>query len=183
MNSQFEFVLFVLVGLIVYSILRLAFSRSEEGRLGDYHALDPRSQSRFDHKFAGSSRALKEAEQAPVSDELGRVRVTQFNFEHFDAIPGPPDPECFADELILELYDSVSDFRWTVTYVVATPAGIRKRMDEETWNFLYATEIFIVRRYDLGTIRRAVYGRIKEVHEQVALDAEEPPSYGHHLAR
>jgi hypothetical protein len=60
---------------------------------------------------------------------------------------------------------------------VATPAGIRKRMDDEQWNFLYATEIFIVRTYNLETIRRAVYGRIREIHEQVALDPEEPPAY------
>jgi hypothetical protein len=106
---------------------------------------------------------------------LGRVRVTQFNFAHFDAIPGPPDPDSFADELILELYDSVSDFRWTATYVVATPAGIRKLMDEERWSFFYATEIFVVRRYDLQTIREAVYGRLKEVHDEVPLDPEEPP--------
>jgi hypothetical protein len=113
-----------------------------------------------------------------VSNDLGRVRVVQFNFEHFDAVPGPPDIESFADELIVELYDSVSDFRWTATYVVATPSGIRKLMDDERWSFFYATEIFIVRRYDLETIRKAVYGRIKEIHDDVPLDAEEPPMRG-----
>ncbi len=177
MNSQFELVLFVLVGLVFYSFLRIVFSRRNEGRLGDYSSLDPRIERRFDHTFAGSSRALKDAELAPVSDNLGRIRVTQFNFEHFDAIPGPPDPNCFADELIVELYDSISDFRWTVTYVVATPAGLRKKMDDEQWSFLYATEIFVVRSYNLETIRRAVYGRIKELHDEVALDPEEPPRY------
>jgi len=35
-----------------------------------------------------------------------------------------------------------------------------------------------VRRYDLQVIREAVYGRIKEVHDQVALGAEEPPTRG-----
>jgi hypothetical protein len=48
-------------------------------------------------------------------------------------------------------------------------------MDEERWNFFYATEIFIVRRYDLQLIREAVYGRIKEVHDEVPLGPEEPP--------
>jgi len=115
---------------------------------------------------------------APVSTDLGRVTVTRFNFLHFDAVPGPPDPESFADELILELYDSVSDFRWTMTYVVATPSGIRRLMDDERWSFFHATEVFIVRRYDLQTIREAVYGRIKEVHDQVALDGDEPPRFG-----
>src|SRR5690242_21366298 len=177
MNSRFEFALFILVGLVFYSFLRIVFSRRNDGRLGDFSSLDPRIERRFDHAFAGSSRALKNTELAPVTDHLGRVRVTQFNFEHFDAVPCPPDPDCFADELIVELYDSASDFRWTVTYVVATPAGICKRMDDEQWNFLYATEIFIVRTYNLEAIRRAVYGRIQEIHDQVALDPEEPPKY------
>ena len=177
MNNQIEFALFVLVGIVFYSALRLMLTRKDEGKLGDYAPLDPRIERRFDHAFAGSSRAAREADLAPISDNLGRVRVTQFNFEHFDAVPGPPDPDCFADELIVELYDSASDFRWTVTYVVATPTGIRKRMDDEQWNFLYATEIFIVRTYNLEAIRRAVYGRIQEIHDQVALDPEEPPTY------
>ncbi|GEM_PF-2896463 len=178
MNTQIEFALFLLLGIIFYSALRLMFSRRNESGLGDYAPpLDPRVEGRFGPTFAGSSRAAQQATLAPISDNLGRVRVTQFNFEHFDAVPGPPDPDCFADELIVELYDSASDFRWTVTYVVATPAGIRKRMDDEQWNFLYATEIFIVRTYNLETIRRAVYGRIQELHDQVALDAEEPPRY------
>jgi hypothetical protein len=177
MNAQFEFVLFVLAGVVFYSLLRLVFSRNDERRFGDYAPLDSRIERRFNHAFADSSPGLKQVEPAPISDSLGRVRVTQFNFEHFDAIPGPPDPDCFADELIIELYDSASDFRWTVTYVVATPSGIRKKMDNEQWNFLYATEMFIVRTYNLETIRRAVYGRIRELHEQVALDPEEPPRY------
>jgi hypothetical protein len=49
-------------------------------------------------------------------------------------------------------------------------------MDEEGWSFFYATEIFVVRRYEFETIREAVYGRIQEVHDQVALDAEGPPA-------
>ncbi|HVH87323.1 MAG TPA: hypothetical protein VM912_11395, partial [Terriglobales bacterium] len=137
MNSHFELLLFVLLGLAFYSVLRLAFSNKRDS-LEDYAPPDARMQGRFDHKFVGVTQAQKKAEEAPVSDDLGRVRVIRFNFEHFDAVPGPPDPECFADELILELYDSVSDFRWYITYVVATPAGVAKRMDDERWNFLYA---------------------------------------------
>lgn len=109
------------------------------------------------------------AAEAPIADDLGRVRVTRLNFSKFDAIPGPPDPECFVDELFVELLDPVQDYRWTLTFVVATPAGIRKWMDEERWSFFYSTEIFIVRRYDFSTIRQAVYGRIREIHEDVGL--------------
>lgn len=117
---------------------------------------------------------------APIANDLGRVRVTQLNFSQFDALPGPLDPECFVDELFVELLDPAEDFRWTLTFVVATPAGIRKLMDDERWSFFYSTEIFIVRRYDFPTIRQAVYGRIREIHEGVGLREQSghPPAAG-----
>jgi len=176
MNSQFEALLVLLTVLAVYAIARLVFSKDDQHSGDEYRVFDPRLRARFDHKFADSSRAEKALNTAPVADDLGRVRVMQFNFAHFDAFPGPPDPECFADELILELYEPTTDFRWTVTYVVATPPGIRKFMDDEQWTFFYATEIFIVRRYDLEAIRRAVYGRIKEIHDEVAVPRSEQPA-------
>lgn len=126
------------------------------------------------------SASLSNGKEAPIADDLGRVRVTRLNFLHFDAVPGPPDPECFVDELIVELLDPVEDYRWTVTFVVATPAGVRKLMDDERWSFFYSTEIFVVRRYDFPTIRQAVYGRIKEIHEDVGLrdQSGRPPVAG-----
>jgi hypothetical protein len=176
MNSQFEAVLLLLVVVVIYAVARLMFLRTDEQSNDEYRVFDPRLGARFDHKFADSSLADKALNTAPVADDLGRVRVMQFNFAHFDAFPGPPDPECFADELILELYEPATDFRWTVTYVIATPSGIRKFMDDQQWTFFYATEIFIVRRYDLENIRRAVYGRLKEIHEEVAVPRSEQPA-------
>jgi hypothetical protein len=175
MFGNLQLLLMVLGVIAVYALARIFFSRdAEENAL---RSAEPLSEAqRFVHTLSASSSLKNDRSSAPVSDNLGRVRVTQFNFAHFDAVPGPPDPESFADELILELYDSVSDFRWTVTYVVATPAGIRKLMDEERWSFFHASEIFIVRRYDLQTIRDAVFGRIKEIHDEVPLDPEVPPS-------
>ena len=180
MSSNFELALAILAAAVIFALVRLLFSRQRDRSFSTSTSeqADRQSQGLFDHKFGSSPRSGKQANPAPVSDNLGRVRVMQFNFEHFDAVPGPPDPENFADELIVELYDSASDFRWTATYVVATPAGIRKLMDDERWSFFYATEIFIVRRYDLQIIREAVYGRIKEIHDEVPLDAEEPPLRG-----
>ena len=177
MGGHFQLLFIALCVIAVYALTRIFFSRHSQENA--FRSAEPSSgNQRFAHKFSTPVSLKDERSAAPVSDNLGRVRVTQFNFAHFDAVPGPPDPESFADELILELYDSVSDFRWTATYVVATPAGIRKLMDEERWSFFYATEIFVVRRYDLETIREAVYGRIKEVHEQVALGPDDPPLAG-----
>src|SRR5689334_23544761 len=81
MNSEIQFALFVLVGIVFYLALRVMFSRKDEGKLGDYAPLDPRIERRFDHAFDGSAGAAREVELAPVSETLGRVRVTQFNFE------------------------------------------------------------------------------------------------------
>jgi hypothetical protein len=174
MSFNFEFLLIVLVAAAGFLILRIFFSPAGSKSPMSFDQIHAENQ-RSTLPSTTIKTAWDKSRTAPVSDNLGRVRVTQFNFAHFDAIPGPPDPDSFADELILELYDSVSDFRWTATYVVATPAGIRKLMDEERWSFFYATEIFVVRRYDLQTIREAVYGRLKEVHDEVPLDPEEPP--------
>lgn len=173
MGFNFELLLVLLVIIAGYFAVRTLLS-SDERSAEDIYA----ESRRRDQQTFGSGDTGGKSQSAPVSNDLGRVRVMQFNFAHFDAVPGPPDPENFADELIVELYDPISDFRWTSTYVIATPGGIRKLMDEERWNFFYATEIFIVRRYDLQVIREAVYGRIKEVHEQVALGAEDPPIVG-----
>jgi hypothetical protein len=175
MSSHLQLLLIALGGVAIFLLLRTLLS---PGARDDFFSYDrTRSASdRFTHAFGTQSANTNSA--APIAENLGRVRVTQFNFSHFDVVPGPPDPENFADELIIELYDSVSDFRWTVTYVVATPAGIRKLMDDEQWKFFYATEIFVVRRYDLQIIREAVFGRINEIHEKVSLDPEQPPYMG-----
>ena len=172
MGFNFELLLIAVVAAAGFLLLRILSSSGESKSPPGFDEISAENQR---YKTQTIKTAWEKSSTAPVSKDLGRVQVTQFNFAHFDALPGPPDPESFADELILELYDSVSDFRWTATYVVATPAGIRKLMDEERWNFFYATEIFIVRRYDLQLIREAVYGRIKEVHDEVPLGPEEPP--------
>jgi hypothetical protein len=112
------------------------------------------------------------SEEAPKAKDLDPLSVTRFNFSQFNAEPGPPDPECFADELLLELYDPVSEHRWQTSFVVATPSGISKLMQEERWAFFYANEIFIVRRYDLRLIQEAVYGRINEIREQVGAERD-----------
>ena len=176
MGTNLQFLLIALCGVALFLVLKILLAPSDTNSPRSYDELHTHSQ-RFAHRF-GASTTNAVNSTAPVSDNLGRVRVTQFNFAHFDAVPGPPDPESFADELIVELYDSVSDFRWTSTYVVATPAGIRKMMDEERWSFFYATEVFVVRRYDLQTIREAVYGRVKEIHDEVPLGPDEPPIRG-----
>jgi hypothetical protein len=100
------------------------------------------------------------AASLPFDPSLGKLRIRKFFFKKADAIPGPDDPEVFADELLLELYDPDSDHAWWQSYFVATPQGLSKILREKSWRYLHAAEILVFPRYDLEEIRRAVVTRI-----------------------
>lgn len=173
-----KLLLIFVCAVALFFFLRSISSKSASTDIGYERPRQPDQRKFADAAFR--SFPLSNGMPAPIANDLGRVRVTQLNFFQFDAVPGPPDPECFVDELVVELFDPVEEYRWTLTFVVATPAGIRKLMDDERWSFFYSTEIFIVRRYDFPTIRQAVYGRIKELHEDVGLQnrSGNPPVAG-----
>jgi len=101
----------------------------------------------------------------PVDPELGSLRITKFFFKKLDAIPGPPDPWTFADELTVELYDPDSEHRWSQSYFVATPQGLSEILRDKSWKYLYAAEVLVLPKYDLEEIRRAVVSRIVETNE------------------
>jgi hypothetical protein len=66
------------------------------------------------------------AASLPFDPALGDLRIRKFYFKKADAIPGPDDPEVFADELNIELYDPDSGHAWWQSYFVATPQGLAK---------------------------------------------------------
>ena len=101
----------------------------------------------------------------PFDPLLGRIQIKKFFFKKVDAIPGPDDPDVFADELQLQLYDPDSDHGWWQSYFVATPQGLGTILREKSWRYLYAPEMIVVPRYDLEEIRRAVVSRIMADHE------------------
>ncbi|HKV79801.1 MAG TPA: hypothetical protein VJP02_16755 [Candidatus Sulfotelmatobacter sp.] len=96
---------------------------------------------------------------------LGNIRIRKFYFKKADAIPGPDDPEVFADELNIELYDPDSGHAWWQSYFVATPQGLARLLREKSWRYLHAPEILVFPRYNLEEIRRAVVSRIMADHE------------------
>jgi hypothetical protein len=172
--SAGEFVAWKLLLIAVCTVLLLLLARSlssservDASAIRDYEppaGIEPG----FSHeqRFRG--------EEAPKAKDLGPLLVTQFNFSQFDAVPGPPDPQSFADELMVDIYDPNTEHRWQTSFVVATPSGIRKLMDQERWAFFYANEIFIVQTYDLKLIQEAVYGRINEIRKQVGAEQDSP---------
>jgi hypothetical protein len=105
------------------------------------------------------------AASLPFDPELGNIRIRKFYFKKADAIPGPDDPEVFADELNIELYDPESGHAWWQSYFVATPQGLARLLREKSWRYLHAPEILVLPRYNLEEIRRAVVSRIRADNE------------------
>lgn len=157
-----KLLLLVLSAAGLYAVARWASSlrgQDQSYTAGNHRGPEPRYQKPF---------ALDPQEVVasfPADPELGKLRITKFFFKNFDAIPGPPDPWAFADELTVELYNPDSDHRWWQSYFVATPQGISEILRDKSWKYLYAAEMLVVPKYDLEDIRRAVVSRIVEDHE------------------
>jgi hypothetical protein len=105
------------------------------------------------------------AASLPFDPALGNLRIRKFYFKKADAIAGPDNPEVFADELNIELYDPDSGHAWWQSYFVATPQGLAALLREKSWRYLHAPEILVFPRYNLEEIRRAVVSRIVADHE------------------
>lgn len=110
----------------------------------------------------------------PAAGEPGqpRLRLRNHYFRSFDSDPGPPDPECFHDEIFLELENPESGNSWTNSYFVGTPSGIAQLMREEGWDEMFGTDLLIVRRFDRELILRSLLEHIEEHYEIIP----EPPS-------
>jgi len=104
-------------------------------------------------------------------DDQPRLRIRQHYFRSFDSDTGPPDPECFYDELFVELEDTHTGNSWTISYFVGTPSGIAQVMREEGWDEMFGADLLIVRRFDRELILRSLLGRLQEQYEI----APEPP--------
>lgn len=105
----------------------------------------------------------------------GRLRIRNHYFRSFDSEAGPPDPECFHDEVFLELENPESGDSWTNSYFVGTPSGIAQFMREEGWDEMYGTDLLIVRRFDRELILKSLLDRINQQYEIMP----EPPRDPH----
>jgi len=114
---------------------------------------------------AWSPSAEEVAASLPYDPALGNLRIRKFYFNQADAIPGPDDPEVFADELNIELYDPEIGHAWWQSYFVATPQGLANILQEKSWRYLHASQILVFPRYSLEEIRRAVVSRVVADHD------------------
>jgi hypothetical protein len=93
------------------------------------------------------------------------VSIKSFNFRTFDADTGPPDHNCFYDELILELYDANTGRVWLTSYYVATPAGLAKFMKDENWKAMFAESHIVVPSYDRASLVDAILRQLNGAWE------------------
>jgi len=124
---------------------------------------------------------------APVHEEFdyGRFTVKSLYFKGFDAPSGPPDPDCFCDEMTMELVNRDTDYRFEMVYAVGTPAGVRRAMETKAWKAMYLPEFVAVQRYDLDLICKTVLDMLinnfdtAHMEELQASDAEEDAAQQH----
>ncbi len=109
-------------------------------------------------------------------DDQSRLRVRNHYFRSFDSDTGPPDPECFYDELFLEVENPAGD-GWTISHLVGTPSGIAQVMREEGWDEMLGTDLLIVRRFDRELILRSLLERLEEQYE-IAPEVPRDPHLG-----
>lgn len=100
------------------------------------------------------------AASLPFDPQFGRIQIRKLFFDKTDLSPGPADPDVFADDLHIELYDPDTGHSWWQSYFVATPEGLASILREKHWRYLHAPDILVLPRYDLEEIRRAVVSRI-----------------------
>ena len=110
-------------------------------------------------------------------EDRSRLHIRNHYFRSFDSDAGPPDPECFYDELFLELENTNSGDAWTQSYFVGTPSGIAQAMREENWDEMFGTDLLIVRRFDRELILRSLLERIEEQYE-IAPKPPRDPHWG-----
>jgi len=118
----------------------------------------------------------------PIPNMEGRedqpgLRIRNHYFRNFDTDTGPPDPECFYDELFLEIENPDSGDSWTTSYFVGTPSGLAQVMREEGWDEMFGADLLIVRRFDRDLILRSLLERVAEQYE-IAPGAPRDPHLG-----
>jgi hypothetical protein len=106
--------------------------------------------------------------------DFGPVVLRKLYFHNFDALAGPADPVNFVDELTVEVLYKATGAVVENTYTVATPLGLNDLMTAKQWGVLYSPEVFIVSRFDLEEIRRAVLDNLLEHSETGSVGGRSP---------
>ncbi len=123
---------------------------------GQTAAMEPREDADSDEgdleEPADEEYATEEGESQPCN-----ITIADWSFATFEIAAGPPDPNVFADDLSVNLYDKSTGHAWNQDYFVATPAGLEKMLRDSKSNFVFLPKILVMHRYDKqdAPLRRA----------------------------
>ena len=104
---------------------------------------------------------------------FNRPYVSNYYFAKTDLVRGPADPGSFCDDLYLLLEDPESQQRWYNKYTVATPAGLRRLMDQQKFESVYLDgDVVIVSRWDLQVILHTVIDELVNTYGKHKTEGE-----------
>ena len=109
------------------------------------------------------------------------TKITDWSFATFEIAAGPPDRNCFAEELWVDLHDDSSGHNWRQTYFVATPAGLQKTLRESKSKFIFIPKVLVMDRYDAKELRVVLLEDLAAMEEErgdVPLDATDAAEEG-----
>ena len=96
-----------------------------------------------------------------IDGKYNRPEFLNYYFETIDLHAGPEDPESFCDDFYIAVRDIESDRPMLYSYLVATPTGLQKVLNQERLPALYLEgQALIVRRWDLPLILDAAVKQI-----------------------
>jgi hypothetical protein len=106
-----------------------------------------------------------ETSVAPLPPErsapIETVTLDDIWFDNFDVKVGPPDPKRFCSEMTATVHiPGYYERKWDTTVPVATPEGIRDKIQREKWTTLYMPDLIVVDHYDLKEICDALIDHI-----------------------
>jgi hypothetical protein len=93
--------------------------------------------------------------------KYNRPEFLNYYFETIDLHAGPEDPESFCDDFYIAVRDIESNHPMLYSYLVATPTGLQKVLNQERLPALYLEgQALIVSRWDLPLILDAAVKQI-----------------------
>lgn len=93
--------------------------------------------------------------------QFNRPYFVNYYFEKTDLVAGPPDPECFCDELHLVAQNPEDENLWEYQYTVATPSGLQQIMKKDGFSSLYFEgRVVVISRWDLRAVLQTVVEEI-----------------------
>jgi hypothetical protein len=98
--------------------------------------------------------------------KYNRPEFLNYHFSKIDLLHGPTDPRCFFDEFFVETRNPEDEQVGAYKFLVTTPAGLQRAMDEERQSLLYLEEhMIVVDHWDLTLMLNAAVQEIIKTYQ------------------